>query len=246
MAFGLLLIGPPTLLWADANQLNARTVSLLVIAGLSNVVGLRIEYAALRRGKIGVVVPIVSTEGVIATLIAVIEGLRLSLGTAILLIIVSLGVMLAASRPDPPDLDGRTAGVRSAVLALAVAVLFGISLFTTGRAGREVSVLWVLVSARLFGTALIAAPVAAGGVPRPPLGVLTLLMVAGAAEVLGNLSYIVGARQQLAIAAVLSSQFAALAVIGAYFAFHERLSRSQIAGLVLVAVGVGLLAGTSP
>jgi drug/metabolite transporter (DMT)-like permease len=122
-------------------------------------------------------------------------------------------------------------------------MLFGVSLYATGRVGRDVSVLWVLVSARIFGTALFAAPLAARGPLRLPKRALALVATAGAAEVLGILSYTVGARHELAIAAVLASQFAAFAAVGAYFIFHERLNRTQVAGLVIVALGVGLLAG---
>jgi drug/metabolite transporter (DMT)-like permease len=43
------------------------------------------------------------------------------------------------------------------------------------------------------------------------------------------------------VAAVLSSQFAALAGIAAYILFGERLSRLQLAGVVTVVVGVAVL-----
>src|SRR5271165_1861847 len=102
MLFGLMLVVPPLLLLGDAGQLSDSTVILLVIVGLSNVIGLRIEYAALRRGKVGVVVPIVSTEGIVAAAIAVIAGLTLPLRTGLLLVFVSIGVMLSAAHPDPP------------------------------------------------------------------------------------------------------------------------------------------------
>ena len=45
----------------------------------------------------------------------------------------------------------------------------------------------------------------------------------------------------IAVAAVLSSQFAALAGIAAYGLFGERLSRIQLAGVVTVVVGVAVL-----
>ncbi len=244
MAFGLVLVAPPVVFLGNAGQLSVSTVILLTIAGLGNVLGLRIEYAALRRGKVGVVVPIVSTEGVIAAAIAVVLGLELSARIGLLLGLVSAGVALAAAHPDPPDPGGKDARIRSAVLAIPVALLFGISLYTTGRVGREVSVLWVLVAARLFGVLLFAAPLAVRGVPRLSRRDLTLVATAGAAEVVGILSYTLGARDQLAIAAVLASQFAALSAIGAYFVFGERLARSQVAGLVIVVVAVALLAVT--
>jgi drug/metabolite transporter (DMT)-like permease len=124
-----------------------------------------------------------------------------------------------------------------------VALLFGISLYASGRVGREVSVLWVLLPARLVGTLVLSAPLAARHQLRAPGSAWPLVAGAGAAEVVGFVSYTLGARHQLAVAAVLASQFAALAAVGAYFVFGERLTRLQLVGLVVVAVGVGLLAG---
>lgn len=244
MAFGLLLIVVPTALIGDASQLSAGTLWLLAVAGLTNVMGLRIEYVAFRRGKVGVIAPIVSTEGAIAAMIAVIAGVHVDLQTLLLLVVVTVGVLIAAAHPDPqPPGHGRR--VQSAVLALPVALLFGVSLYTTGRVGTHTSVLWVLASARVIGTGLITAPLAGRHQLKAPGEALALLAVAAVAEVLGILSYTLGARHQLAIAAVLASQFAALAAVGAYFVFNERLARSQVVGLVVVAVGVGVLAAVS-
>ena len=243
MTFGLILITPPTLLLADAGKLSGATVGLMAVIGCTNVVGLRIEYLALRRGKVGVVVPIVSTDGAIAAVIAVVAGLHLAVRTALLLVVVSAGVVLAGATPDPPQMPDPGRRVRSGVLALLAAVLFGVNLYVTGHLGRSVSVLWLLLPARLVGTAVIAGPLAVQGPPWPRGRVLALLATAGLAEVLGIISYTAGARHQLAVAAVLASQFAALTTVGAYFVFGERLNRGQIAGLVTVAVGVGLLAG---
>ncbi|MBV9336216.1 MAG: EamA family transporter [Solirubrobacterales bacterium] len=242
MSFGLLLVVPPTIVLGDVNQLSAATIGLMVVIGATNVIGLRIEYVALRRGNVGVVVPIVSTDGAIAAVIAVLAGLRLRADTAVLLAVVSAGVMLAAASPDPPDAVDASPGLRSGLLALIPALLFGVNLFVTERVGAEVALVWVLLPARLLGTAAVAIPLAVRGVPRPRGGVLALLALAGAAEVLGIVSYTVGARHELAVAAVLASQFAALTTLGAYFVFGERLNGSQVAGLVIVALGVGLLA----
>ncbi len=242
MTIGLVLVVVPLAIVGNSHGLRPTTITLLAIAGLSNVVGLQIEYVAFRRGKVGVVTPIASTEGAIAALIAIIAGLHVSLRTGVLLLLVTFGVMLAAAHPDPPD-PRRESGVRSAVLAVPVAILFGISLYTTGRVGHQVPILWVVLPARLFGTVLLAAPLSARRQLRRPGSAWPLVTAAGVAEVVGILSYTFGARGQLAVAAVLASQFAALSAVGAYFAFGERLTRLQLAGLVVLAVAVGLLAG---
>jgi multidrug transporter EmrE-like cation transporter len=73
-----------------------------------------------------------------------------------------------------------------------------------------------------------------------------VVAAAGAAEVLGILSYAVGARHQLAVAAVLASQFAALTAVAAYFLHGQRLSHRQLAGMAVVIAGVTLLSILSP
>ncbi len=242
MTIGLVLVVPPVVVLADASQLTLGRIGLLAIIGVSNVAGLLIEYVAFRRGKVGVVTPIAATEGAIAALIAIIAGLHVSPRTGALLLLVTVGVVLAAAHPDPPGPDRRANEIRSAVLAMPVAILFGISLYTTGRLGREISLWWVLLPARAIGTAFITAPLAARRRLARPGSALPLVAAAGAAEVIGILSYALGARHQLAVAAVIASQFAALAAVGAYFAFGERLTKLQLAGLVVMALGVALLA----
>ena len=244
MASGLVLVVPLIVLFGAGARLTVGRIGLLAVLGTTNVGGLGIEYAAYRRGKVGVITPVASTEGAIAAGIAVVVGLHLALRTGLLLALVTVGVVLAAAHPDPPSARPEV-GVRSAVLAIPVALLFGVNLYTTGRLGHELPLVWLVLPARLLGSALITAPLAARRELRRPRSALALVVVAGVCEVAGILSYAVGARHQLAIAAVLSSQFAALAAVGAYFAFDERLTGTQLAGLAVVAAGVGLLAATT-
>jgi drug/metabolite transporter (DMT)-like permease len=242
MGLGLVLVALPTALLAPLSQLTPRIVTLIALAGGANVIGLRIEYAAFRRGKVGVISAIASTEGVIAAMIAVGFGAHLAMWTAAVLFAVAVGVVLAAWHPDRQVESAR--GIHSAVLAIPVALLFGVSLYATGRAGSEASVLWVLVPARLFGAAFMMAPLGLSGSLRLTRRALPLVAGAAAGEVVGIVSYEFGARHGLAVAAVLSSQFAALAALAAFLLFRERLSRSQLAGLVIIAAGVGLLAAS--
>ena len=47
----------------------------------------------------------------------------------------------------------------------------------------------------------------------------------------------------MAVPAVLASQFAAVAAIGSYLLFGERLARRQLAGAGLIMIGVAAVAG---
>ena len=51
----------------------------------------------------------------------------------------------------------------------------------------------------------------------------------------------IAAQDGIATAAVLSSQFAAIAAVVAFFLFGERLTRVQVVGVVVIAIGVATL-----
>jgi drug/metabolite transporter (DMT)-like permease len=267
MLIGLVLVIPPTAVLASPSGLSPGVLGLLAAAGATNVVGLLVEYVAFRRGKVGLVTAIASTEGMVAAVISAVAGARLGLTTGLLLGLVTLGVAVAAASPDadasadeerPPADEERPAEgaadgtsprrrrIPWSVLAVSTALLFGVSLYTTGRAGEQVSLLWTVVPARVFGSALVAAPLTARRRLRLTRRALPLVVAAGAAEVLGVLSYALGARHDLPVAAVLSAQFAALTAVAAYFIHGQRLSRRQLAGLAAVVAGVTLLAAFSP
>jgi len=259
MLIGLVIVVPPTAVLASPSGLSPAVIGLLAVAGATNVIGLLVEYVAFRRGKVGLVAAIASTEGMVAAVISALAGARLSLATGLLLGLVTLGVAVAAASADvdaPARGEQRAEGspdgapsrrrVPWPVLAVSTALLFGVCLYTTGRAGERASVLWTLVPARVFGSALVAAPLAARRRFRLTRRALPLVTAAGAAEVLGVLSYAIGARHDLPVAAVLAAQFAALTAVAAYFIHGQRLSRTQVAGLVAVVVGVTLLAAFSP
>ena len=96
--------------------------------------------------------------------------------------------------------------------------------------------------ARLAGVVLVTIPLVLMRrlrIVRPAVGVVVFV---GLAEVLGTATYAFGSRDSAAIAAVLASQFAAIAAIAAFFLFGERLNRVQIAGVVTIAIGVATLA----
>jgi drug/metabolite transporter (DMT)-like permease len=58
---------------------------------------------------------------------------------------------------------------------------------------------------------------------------------------MGFSAFALGARHGLAVAAVLASQFAGIAAIAAFVLFRERLTRLQLSGVSIVALGVAIL-----
>jgi drug/metabolite transporter (DMT)-like permease len=64
----------------------------------------------------------------------------------------------------------------------------------------------------------------------------------GCAEVIGFAGYIIGARDGVAVPAVLASQFAAVAAIISYFVYGERLTTRQFSGALVIGAGVAAVA----
>ena len=62
---------------------------------------------------------------------------------------------------------------------------------------------------------------------------------------LGYRAYAIGAREDIALTAVLASMFAPIAAVAAFVLFRERLAPRQIAGIVLVVVGIAVLASVT-
>jgi drug/metabolite transporter (DMT)-like permease len=217
---------------------NGSQIGWLLLSGLGNVAGLGLVYAGVRRGKIGVVAPIASTEGAVAAVMAIALGEELSSGVAAALAVAVVGVVLAAAARG---VEGRTPPAAVA-FACAAALSFGGSIYATGRVSQELSIAWAVLPARAVGVILVTLPLlAARRLSLPGRTTGGLVVVTGLAELAGFASYAVGARHGIAIAAVLASQFAALAAIGALVLYGERLTRWQTVGIALIAVAVAVL-----
>src|SRR4029077_11059746 len=84
---------------------HGSSLGCLAVSGFGNVAGLGLVYAAVRRGKVGVVAPITSTEGAVAAVIAIALGEEISAGVGVSLALVVVGVVLSAAAPG---VEGRT------------------------------------------------------------------------------------------------------------------------------------------
>lgn len=241
MLVGLVITGPLAAVAGVPAQLHGAALAWLIIAGAGNVGGLILNYYALRIGQVSLVAPIVSTEGAIAAVISVIAGASLAASVAVALFVIVTGVVLA-SMPSPDaaveDAERHPTVVLFAVLST---LAFGTSLYATGRAAALLPASWVVLSARLIGALALALPLLLSGRLRLTARAVPFVVASGLAEVAGFYSYTWGSRHGLAIAAVLSSQFAVIALAASYVLFSERLSRVQFAGVVSVLVGVAAL-----
>jgi drug/metabolite transporter (DMT)-like permease len=239
---GLAAIAPFVLAEGVPAKLDAGAAGWLLLSGAGNVSGLMLAYRAFREGAVVLLAPLISTEGAIAALLAIIAGERVSAGTAVALAVIAAGVALAAfhsGASHPAAADSRT-GI---ALAGAAAICFGVGLYATGRVSSELPLAWVILPARLLGAALVALPLLVAGRLRLVRPAAPLVVTAGVCEVLAFGSFTLGARHDLAVASVVGAQFAAIAAIGAYLLFGERLTRAQLVGVAVLLAGVTALSG---
>ncbi|MEO5884811.1 MAG: EamA family transporter [Candidatus Limnocylindrales bacterium] len=135
---------------------------------------------------------------------------------------------------------------RQAVLfSVIAAAVFGVGLVASGKAAVLVAPIWVALAARLVGLVIVALPLILQRRLVVTRQVLPLVLISGVGEILGSTLSAWGATQSIAIVAVLGSQFAAIAAVAAFLLFGERLSRTQVLGVILIVAGVSALAAVS-
>ena len=239
MIVGLVVTTPFVFAAGVPEQLNA-SLPYLAVSGIGNVVGILIAGYALRVGKVGVVAPILATEGAIAAVLAALAGESIAPIVAFLLMVIVGGIVLSAVAPDPAPLEHERP-LMAVLLATGAAVCFGASLFSTGFVSDDLPIAWVLLPGRLVGVVALFIPLLLLRRLQITRGTAPLVVAMGLSEVLGFTCFAIGAQYQVAVTSVLSSQFAPIAAIMAYVLFKERLGRAQILGVVVLVGGVTAL-----
>lgn len=264
MLIGMLIAVPATIVGGAGADFTPTALTLLAISGAGNIVGLLLAYTAFKADKVAVVAPIISTEGAMGAVIAVALGEQIGIAAAVVLTLIAIGVIVASSggpdespvgaaEPGGLAVDAAAAaspraagpgapGRKGTMIAIAAALAFGVNLYASARLGSTLPLVWSILPARLGGFLFVALPLLATGRLTLTREALPLVTTVAVAEVVGTLVFAFGARDGIAVAAVMSSQFGAIAAIVSVVAFKERLRPIQVAGIVAIAVGVATLA----
>ncbi len=240
MLIGLVVTLPFVFISGVPSALNGPNIAWMAAAGAGNVAGLVFAALAFRVGKVGVITPILATEGALAAVIAALFGESIAPIIAFLLLAIVIGVVIASVAPDPEPLDHERP-VLAVILATGGALVFGVGLYAAGHLSGELPISWVLLPARLIGTVALFIPLLV--MRRLHLTRSTVPYVVGIAfaEVIGFTFFAIGAQYQVAVTSVLASQFAPIAAVLAYVLFKEKLGRMQIAGVTLIVLCVTAL-----
>jgi len=219
-------------------------------AGLFGLVGIGCLYHALGRGPMAVVAPVTAvSNAALPVLWGIGFGERL---TVLHLAGVLLGLLaIALVSRSAQATDGVGASPRPVTSGLLVECLvagagFG-GFFICMDLTAEATTPWPLVSARVASAGialLLLARMRRSPVPRRGEGALAMV-VAGILDMTANLAVLLAVhRGMLSLVVVLSSLYPASTVLLARYVLGERLSRTQVVGLVVALVAVaGIVSG---
>lgn len=236
--------------WLLLSPANAAVADLVwgAASGVAGAAGVLFLYKGLADGRMSVVAPL--TGLVAAGIPVVVSPLLGEVPSALALvgIVIALAAIALVSREGDPHSEDRTVAVMTRQAMIVVAIASGTcfaGLFLLLDQTSADSGLWPLVANKAAAIVVIGMyglAIARTGlrVPRPAFGTVLACAVAGTmAEVLLVLSLQKGL---VAIAAVLTSLYPGSTVLLARFVLHERLRTDQLAGFVLAAVAVTLIA----
>ena len=220
---------------------------LAAVSGIGVAVATLSLFTALTLGPISIVCPIAASYPAVAVLFALIAGVRPNLMEWAAMGAVILGVIVvAASSAEEPDSDGHVRGKLAPIVFFSMLASLGFAAaLATGQAAAPVfgdaQSVWL---ARIFGLAAVAllylAPRVRWDVPGRWLPVIGVM---GGLDVVALVStFAAGHLPDPTMATVTSSAFGAVTVLLARLILKERITMMQLAGMVLVFAGVGVLA----
>jgi drug/metabolite transporter (DMT)-like permease len=213
-----------------------------VVYGFGLIGAFGFAFPALTIGRVGIVAPVIATDGAIAALFAILTGESVASLAAAGLVLVVGGVVLSVLQPAPAESAGPRRDRLAALLGLASAACFATAFIAASKTdGLDAA--WVVAVGRAVNVVFVTIPIVAHtGLPR--LSRRTWLLIAGEAigDVVGNVAFVAATRDGLAVPAVLGSQYAIVAALLGVFFFRERLTPLQWGGVALTLTGVAIVA----
>ena len=202
-------------------------------------------YAALQRGPVAIVSPIMSVyKGVVIILAVLVLAERMSPGQSAGAGAALLGAFLASINLS--DLkDGRLVVGRGVIFGLFAMLAFGVFYYSIAALSRDLGWFLPVFMIRMF-TAIFAAPIAIRQPPTPDQPLTPKLALAvfaiGVIEIAAMFAFARGAQVGIvAIVAAVSSTYTLVPIAGAIVLLRERLRPIQVVGVISVVAGVTLL-----
>lgn len=238
----LLIVFPVFILRSMAAPLDVWLIG--VAAAVLTVSGALALSKAFALGKASIVAPLVTSYGVVTTLLSWAGGEQISLLQLLCIALCVIGVVLSSMHSDP-KVPHSTQASSSIAYALLAAVFYGTSFWLQGRfvlpVLGPVTMLWL---AYLVGLIVLVGIVLRidDGLKFPPLKNCLTLTGASLMNLGGFSSFAWGAvAGSVSVVTVISTLSGGIAAILGYVFFKERLVKVQVSGVVLVLVGAFVL-----
>lgn len=238
----LLILFPVFILRSMAAPLDVWLIG--VAAAVLTVSGALALSKAFALGKASIVAPLVTSYGVVTTLLSWAGGEQISLLQLLCIALCVIGVVLSSMHSDP-KVPHSTQASSSIAYALLAAVFYGTSFWLQGRfvlpVLGPVTMLWL---AYLVGLIVLVGIVLRidDGLKFPPLKNCLTLTGASLMNLGGFSSFAWGAvAGSVSVVTVISTLSGGIAAILGYVFFKERLGKVQVLGVVLVLVGAFVL-----
>jgi len=238
----LLILFPVFILRSMAAPLDVWLIG--VAAAVLTVSGALALSKAFALGKASIVAPLVTSYGVVTTLLSWAGGEQISLLQLLCIALCVIGVVLSSMHSDP-KVPHSTQASSSIAYALLAAVFYGTSFWLQGRfvlpVLGPVTMLWL---AYLVGLIVLVSIVLRidDGLKFPPLKNCLTLTGASLMNLGGFSSFAWGAvAGSVSVVTVISTLSGGIAAILGYVFFKERLGKVQVSGVVLVLVGALVL-----
>ncbi|WP_283184501.1 DMT family transporter [Pseudomonas svalbardensis] len=215
-----------------------------IVAAVLTVSGALALSKAFALGKASIVAPLVTSYGVVTTLLSWAGGEQISLIQLLCIALCVVGVILSSIHSDS-KLPHSTQASSSIAYALLAAVFYGTSFWLQGRfvlpVLGPVTMLWL---AYLVGLTVLVVMVLKikDGLNIPPLKNCMTLTGASLMNLGGFSSFAWGAvAGSVSVVTVISTLSGGIAAIFGYVFFKERMAKVQVLGVVLVLVGAFIL-----
>ncbi len=236
---------------------SAQTVLWGALAGVAAIAGFLVFYAALAAGPMSVAAPLIAVlSSLVPVVVAVVLGERLSrlAWGAIVVALAGAGLISVTRRGEPIAIPRKTV-----VLVVLAGVLLGASIVFLDRtpqdSGVTSAVVEIVVGVLLTGVLLLVARSAPGGRmlamldeqhdgPQPSVARARVASAVGGVLLGVANAMLLAALQSgsLAVVSVLVGLYPVATIVLARIVHRERLTRVQLAGVVLAIAACALLA----
>ena len=222
-------------------DVTGRSLWIGMLGGVGGAVGLSAFYKAMAVGTMSVVSPITACSALVPFVLSLATGERPAAIAAMGAIHALAGAILASLEERRSSSPERA---RAVVLAVVSAVAIGLFVYFVGLGSREGDVLSTLVGARIGSLATLLVLVVGSRTPvRIPRVSLPAVALVGIGDVTANALFaFASSHGLLSLVSVLGSLYPVVTLLLAYVVLHERLTRTQQAGVAIALAGVVAIA----